>query len=142
MDMKVLLIAAGAYVAYKLYSAQPAPAPASPQQDPAGTAAAAAAAAKAAADQAAAVVPPTVNATTRALLVKANGGDPAKTASFHGWNYLYRAARAPSATLPAPEDVGMGDGNGLITVDEYLAAIGKAGLAGLRGLVAITQGRF
>lgn len=66
-------------------------------------------------------------ASTRQLLLAAAGST---AASFHQWNFAYRSIY-PTATTPAPEAVGMGDGTAAIDVDTYLAAIARVGLSGI-----------
>jgi hypothetical protein len=73
-------------------------------------------------------LPPVINATTRQLLVQATGGGAPR--SFHQWNWHYALPSVRGVQGPAPESVGMGDGVRTISVDEYLAAIGGAGLSG------------
>jgi hypothetical protein len=123
---KAIFAGIGIYLIYQWYSTHaPAAAPPTPQtKAPTGSPAPPA------------PVAPVVNATTRSLLMQYVGGNANFTQSFHGWNAAYQTVRTPGATLPAPEDVGQGDGNRLLTVDEYLLSIARANLAGLRGLVA------
>lgn len=63
--------------------------------------------------------------------------------NFHQWNF-YRREFNPQLATPAPESVGQGDGNGLITASQYHAALKTGGLSGVlaaRGLAGLALRR-
>lgn len=57
--------------------------------------------------------------------------------NFHQWNYLF--AQEGSTIMPAPEDAGMGDGNAIISINQYKSAIRS--YAGLGGMQSFTGSR-
>jgi hypothetical protein len=119
--IKIAALAAGGYLLYRYMSTAAAPATTTPAP---GTPAP--------------PTPPTPGPTVvtennlkRAASWKAWAGEAGgKTLNWHQWNF-YRAAFSSELAIPAPEDVGQGDGSALITATKYHDILGAAGLAGI-----------